>query len=212
MVATLNPPLTIASEKKVKPLIFENEIIKFISQFVRLSETEAEALLATLDIRAFKKGDFLLKEGQVKDLCCFVLKGCVRQYYLVDGEEKTTNFYTEGQPVIPHEGATNRQPAKFFLSCIEDCILSVGSLIDDATFSEKFPKIESASHVSLETLWRKKQEQFAHFMINSPEKRYLHLLETRPDLLDRVPHYQLASYLGIKPESLSRIRKRIMLK
>jgi CRP-like cAMP-binding protein len=190
----------------------EYEIIKFISQFVRLSETEAEALLDTLDIRVFKKGDFLLKEGQVKDLCCFVLKGCVRQYYLVDGEEKTTNFYTEGQPVIPHEGVANRLPAKFFLSCIEECILIVGSKIDDATFSEKFPKVDSASRIALESLWSNQQEQFAHFMINSPEERYLHLLDTRPDLLDRVPHYQLASYLGIKPESLSRIRKRIMLK
>jgi hypothetical protein len=58
----------------------------------------------------------------------------------------------------------------------------------------------------------KSQEKLASYIINSPEDRYLDLLKNRPDLLDRVPHYQLASYLGIKPESLSRIRKRIMVK
>jgi CRP-like cAMP-binding protein len=58
----------------------------------------------------------------------------------------------------------------------------------------------------------KSQESMATLLLLSPEERYLHLLNTRPELLDRVPQYQLASYLGIKPESLSRIRKRIMEK
>ncbi len=208
MITTLNPPLV--SEKKAQPSFFDNPLIQYISQFTRLSEKEAEAILETIDIRTFKKGDFLLKEGQIKDLCCFVIKGCVRQYYLIDGEEKTTGFYTEGQPIVPHEGSTNNQPAKFFLVCNEDCVVTVGSLIDEETYAEKFPKVRDASFTALEHLWGNQQENFANFVIRNPEERYLHLLETRPDLFDRVPHYQLASYLGMKPESLSRIRKRIM--
>ncbi len=211
MTATLSVP-QIISETKAQPSIFDNALIQYISQFTRLNEKEAEAILETIDIRTFKKGDFLLKEGQIKDLCCFVIKGCVRQYYLINGEEKTTGFYTEGQPIVPHEGATNNQPAKFFLFCNEDCVLTVGSLVDDATYAEKFPKVKDASLTSLEHLWSNQQEHFANFVIRNPEERYLHLLKTRPELLDRVPHYQLASYLGMKPESLSRIRKRIMSK
>ncbi len=75
-----------------------------------------------------------------------------------------------------------------------------------------FPHFESICRVAVEDELGKNQEKLASYIIKSPEERYLELLETRPDLLDRVPQYQLASYLGIKPESLSRIRKRIMVR
>lgn len=190
----------------------EYEIIKYISQYVQLSGAEVEAFLETLKIRGHKKGDFLLKEGQVTELCGFVLKGCIRQYYLVDGEEKTTNFFTEGQPVASPEGVSKRKPAKFYLTCLEDTIIMTGLKIDEAMFYEKFPKLAKAMQVMMEEEIAKQQDQSANFIMCNPEERYLNLLKNRPELLDRVPHYQLASYLGVKPESLSRIRKRIMVK
>lgn len=210
MIELLDNP-NIVAQKRKSP-VFEHEIIKYLSQFARLSEAEAVAIVESVTVQAFKKGDFLLKEGQITDLCCFVIKGCVRQYYLIDGEEKTTNFYTEGQPVPPHEGSVNQMPAKFYLSCVEDSVVTTGSKVSEEAFFENFPKLFATSNTALEAQWVKQQEQLSNFIIHSPEERYLHLLETRPDLLDRVPHYQIASYLGIKPESLSRIRKRIMLK
>jgi CRP-like cAMP-binding protein len=201
-------PVVHASERKAP----EYELIKYISQYVQLSDAEVQTFLETLKVRAHKKGDFLLKEGQVTELCCFVLKGCIRQYYLVDGEEKTTNFFTEGQPVASPEGVATRKPAKFYLTCLEDTIVMTGLTIDEVMFYEKFPKLAKAMQVMIEEEMAKQQDQFANFIMFSPEERYLNLLKNRPELLDRVPHYQLASYLGVKPESLSRIRKRIMVK
>jgi CRP-like cAMP-binding protein len=190
----------------------EQLIIQYISQFVRLSQEDISAIMETTRIRMFKKGTILLREGQMANLCYFNLKGCVRQYYLLNGLEKTTNFYTEGEPIAPNEGSAKNQPSRFYLACVEDCLLSVGSPEDETRFFQKFPKFEAICRAVLEEQLLKSQENFAAFMINTPEERYLALLQERPDLLDRVPQYQLASYLGIQPESLSRIRKRIMLK
>jgi CRP-like cAMP-binding protein len=77
-------------------------------------------------------------------------------------------------------------------------------------FFQKFPHLEPASRMAVEEELGKSQDRLSNYIINSPEERYLQLLKTRPELLERVPQYQLASYLGVTPESLSRIRSRIM--
>jgi len=202
-------PATVLA-KTPKPTAEENQIIKYISKFMHLSDSEAKAILECVQFRTFKKGDILLREGQISNLCYFPMKGCVRQYYLIDGEEKTTNFYTEGEPIATNEGMFKNKPSKFYLSCVEDCILCVSTPEDEVRFFQKFPQFETVCRVAVEDQLGKSQHDFAAFMLSSPEERYLNLIKTRPELIDRVPQYQLASYLGIKPESLSRIRKRIM--
>lgn len=206
---TQNPDTATKTRRKLSP---EHELINYISQFMPLSEAEAAEVVKMIKFKSFKKGTVLLREGQVAKLCYFVLKGCIRQYYLVDGEEKTTNFFTEGQPVTPYEGTFKKVPSKFYLSCVEDSILTIGAPGDEAAFFEKFPRLEPAKNMAIEEELGKSMDRFSSYLLNSPEERYLNLLKTRPDLLDRVPQYQLASYLGVTPESLSRIRKRIMIK
>lgn len=190
----------------------QDVIIQYIAQFMPLSEEEAKAVTQMMKFKTFEKGAVLLKEGQVSKLCYFVLKGCIRQYYLVDGEEKTTQFYTEGQPVTPYEGTFKRKPSKYYLSCVEDTIVSVGTPEDEAAFFEKLPRLMPARTMAIEEELGKSQDMLSNYILNSPEERYLHLLKNRPELLERVPQYQLASYLGVTPESLSRIRKRITIK
>lgn len=190
----------------------EQEIIRYISKFATLKESEIKDILSILQFKTFKKGTVLLEEGKATKICHFVLKGCVRQYYLMDGIEKTTNFFTEGEPVAPYEGNFEGRPSKYYLECLEDCILTVDSPGGEEAFFAMFPQLRTARNAATEHEWSKSQDRFTSFILNSPEERYLELLKTRPDLLDRVPQYQLASYLGVTPESLSRIRKRIMEK
>jgi CRP-like cAMP-binding protein len=204
------PPSTTA--KKSRTRAPEQEIIDYISKFMPLTEVEIRGILDNINLKTFKKGTVLVREGQISNVCYFIMKGCIRQYYLKDGEEITTNFYTEGQPVTPFEGAFKSKPSRFYLSCVENCILSAGTPEDEAKLMEQFPQFKGVVRVAVEEELGKSQEILSSYIINSPEERYLHLLKTRPELLDRVPQYQLASYLGIKPESLSRIRKRIMAK
>ncbi|HOY06305.1 MAG TPA: Crp/Fnr family transcriptional regulator [Saprospiraceae bacterium] len=186
-------------------------LLDYIAPIARLSDAEIDFILQEIKIREYAKGKVLLREGQIGNICYFVLQGCVRQYYLVDGVEKTTAFFTEGMPVNS-TFVFDDNASKFYLVCNEPCALIEGSPEDEKSFFEKMPKMESMNRVGVEMELQKSQDAFAEFVIANPETRYLNLMKTRPDLLDRVPQYQLASYLGITPESLSRIRKRIMEK
>ncbi|HAD14412.1 MAG TPA: hypothetical protein DCF33_18475 [Saprospirales bacterium] len=188
----------------------EQVLIDYVLQFAPLSEPEIDQILALINIRSYSKGKVLLREGQIGNVCYFVLQGCVRQYYLThEGDEKTTHFFTEGMPVTSTCSFDNK-PVKYYLVCNEDCIVVEGRPEDEQFFMQAMPRMETINRVGVEFELQKSQETLAEFIMSSPEERYLNLLNTRPDLLDRVPQYQLASYLGVTPESLSRIRKRIM--
>lgn len=183
----------------------------FISKYITLSDDEKEALLS-LDLFTYvQKGTILLEEGQKTSNSYFVLKGCIRAYYVIEGEEKTTNFYTELEGLTPH-CAINNAPSNYFISCVENSILAVSNADMSEEINRKFPKFDIMCKLLSEELLAKKQMDLDEFKTFSPEQRYLNLLQNKPDLVQRVPQHQLASYLGIKPQSLSRLKARILKK
>ena len=186
----------------------ENELFKFIQKYFILSDEEKLALSKFNLFRSYKKGAVLLKEGDLSDESYFIANGCIRCYFVIDGEEKTTEFYAEGEVFNPL-CALSKQASTHYIDCVEDCILSVGNPESGVDFLKDFPRFEMLCRLISEDLLAQNQVSFANFKTSSPEQRYVHLMEKRPDLLQRVPQHQIASYLGIKPESLSRIRKRI---
>jgi len=200
-----------ATAKPPKPQLTpaQQVLVDYIRQIGPITDAEIEAIFELVNVQCHPKGKVLVREGQVANTCYFVMEGCVRQYYLIDGEDKTTNFFTEGMPVSSTFVYENK-PSKFYLVCNEDCTLIEGRPEDEQAFFEKMPRMETLSRVGVEIELQKSQEVLAEYITLSPEERYLNLLQTRPDLLERVPQYQLASFLGVTPESLSRIRKRIM--
>jgi CRP-like cAMP-binding protein len=190
----------------------ENEIAKLISRHLELTDEEASAFAECIPIKTFKKGDLLLSEGQVSRDSYFVIEGCVRKYYIIEGEERTTEFYVEEESVSSLQSYQNKTPANHYFECVEDCRLAVLNYEKEQELFKRVPKYEALCRMSLENDFGEQQEALAKFITSSPEERYKNLLETRSDLLQRVPQYHLASYLGIKPESLSRIRKRLTKK
>ncbi len=189
----------------------EDILFDFISKYISLTEDEKNAILSLDMFRTVKKGTILLKNGQKSQDCYFVLKGCIRIYYIVDGEEKTTSFYTEMDALTPH-CVINKAPSEYFISCVEDSILMVSNSDIGVEINSKFPKFEVMCRILSEELLAKEKINFDEYKTSSPEQRYLNLLQNRPDLIQRVPQHQLASYLGIKPQSLSRLRARILEK
>lgn len=186
-------------------------LLDFISKYVTLTEEEKDAILPLDIFHSVKKGTILLHEGQRTNNSYFVLKGCIRTYYVLDGEEKTTAFYTEMDAFTPH-CVRSKTPSEYYISCVEDTILTISNDDMGVEINAQFPKFEKLCRILSEELLAKKQIDFDKFKTSSPEQRYLNLLQSRPDLIQRVPQHQLASYLGIKPQSLSRLRARIFEK
>lgn len=186
-------------------------LFDFISKYISLTEDEKQAIVSLAIFHSVKKGTILLKEGQKSNDGYFVLKGCIRTYYIIDGEEKTTAFYTEMEALTP-PCVINKAPSEYCISCVEDTILIVSNPDMETEMFSKFPKFETLCRILAEEVLAKQQINFDEFKTSSPEQRYSNLLQKRPDLIQRVPQHQLASYLGIKPQSLSRLRARILEK
>ena len=120
----------------------DDELQNLFSEFPSLNEQEVKAISENIIVRSFKKGTVLLKEGRISKECYSVLKGCVRQYYIKDGEEKSTAFFTEGEAVASFSSYINQIPSKHYLICVEDCLLTIGTKEKDAEMCLKFPKLE----------------------------------------------------------------------
>lgn len=185
---------------------------QFLSQFPNLSPKEVEQIAEHMLIESFSRGSILQAEGEIPKECYFVIKGCVRQYQIIEGVERTIEFFTEGNGAVTSLAYIQQHPSDHFLCCEEDSVLIIGNPTQDQMMFEKFPILESISRVMMEQEWGKSKELMASYIASSPEQRYINLLNSRPDLFQRVPQYQIASYLGMTPESLSRIRKRIASK
>lgn len=190
----------------------EQKLLDYFSRIMPLSQEEAEAIVETMTIREYKKGAILLKEGQISMEAYFVLDGCVRQYYVVEGEEKTSNFFTEEQWVISINSFSHIVPSTHYMECCIDSLLVVGNREKEESLYQRFPKLETISRKVMEKVFAEQQEIMASYTTDTPEQRYVKLLKSRPGLFQKIPQYQIASYIGVKPESLSRIRKRISQK
>ena len=186
----------------------KNKLAKYLSKNTSLSKELINKIADTSNIISYKKGTVLLKEGEFSNECYLILKGCIRSYLIKNGEEKIIEFYTEEQPVSP-KNFGKKIPSKYYLECIEDTVACVSTPENEVKIFREFPEIESACRIMTETIIGDYQSALADYKTATAEDRYLKLLKEQPELIQRVPQYQLANYLGIKPESLSRIRKRL---
>ena len=186
-------------------------LFNYISKYVSLTEDEKNLILSLNVFQSVKKGTILLREGQTSEDEYFILKGCIRKYYIINGEEKTTAFFTEMEGLTPH-CAINNVPSEYYVSCVEDTLLTIANKEVGVELFNTIPKFQEMCRVWSEELVAKQQINLDEFKTSSPEQRYLNLQQKRPELIERVPQQQLASYLGIKPQSLSRLRARILEK
>lgn len=198
---------------RAKKIAVEEELkkafINHISSITELSKEEEELLLSGLVIQEYKKGEVILEEGKTTQESYLIMQGCVRRHRLIDGLDKTTAFYTEGEVVAEFDKLTTNMPTINSYSCVENTFVVVVDSEREKDFYKHMPRFVEVSRLEMEKMLGKAQEELSNFINNSPEERYKNLLETKPELLQRVPQHQIASYLGVTPESLSRIKKRI---
>jgi len=182
----------------------------YMARFTDLPLDRLEDILADIDVRHYPKGTHLLEPDQVPRYCYFVLKGCVREYKIdQSGLESTLEFYTEEDALAAMTTYDDIHPADFYWTCVEDCVLVVGDLNQEEIMFDKHPGLERMVLKMVEDNFGRVQKRHAMLLTKSVEERYIYLEDNRSDLFNRVPQHQIASYLGVAPESLSRIKKRI---
>lgn len=188
------------------------ELIKYFEKHISLDTEEKGFLVEHIKIKKAKKNDLLLVEGQVSKAFYFILKGSVRLFYQKDASERTAFFYTEHMFVSSYESFTKQTPSKHNLQVIEDSVLAVIGYETALKLLEQFPKFEFLARVIMEEELIVYQDIISSFITLNAEERYLKLLSSNSDFLQRVPQHQIATYLGVTAETLSRIRKRLISK
>lgn len=185
-------------------------LIQFLSNFNELTQAQVNEMADLMKVAVFKKNSSIVKEGKYCTSCYFVLKGCLRQFIIQDGIEKTIAIYTENQSINYFVNEDIKTKSENSLVCIEDSIILIGNPESDAKLFSQFPMLVDITRKMIEADLSAAQKNISMLIRYSPEQRYTNLLEERPDLIQRVPQHIIASFLGITPESLSRIKKRIV--
>jgi CRP-like cAMP-binding protein len=158
-------------------------IERLITSFLKygsLSPEEKAAIIESTEIREFRKGDYLLKEGEVSNFSYFVLKGCIRQYSLVDGDERTSRFFQEDEWVISVEEISENASSRINWVCMENCTLVAGNENRAQALFEKFPGLESISRKVVESAFSEIQKSILSYYSETPEQRYLSLSKNQP--------------------------------
>lgn len=182
--------------------------LDFTGQFISLDKGEQQALEKHLRVRTFAKGEHLLKQGAISRAFFFNLSGFVRLYYLVDGEERTAYFYQEGVFISAYSSFMHQTPATFSFQANEaTTVLEITAESSMALLAHS-SKFETLARIAMEQELAQNQELIASLLTLHPEERYARLIERSPHIFQRAPQVQIASYLGVKPETLSRIKKR----
>lgn len=150
----------------------------------------------------------LLKEGEIADNLYFVKSGCLRIWFNNDGKDVTTQFFFEEQPVASIESFIGRQPSLFSLESIEQSELIA---ISKEHFDILLNRYSNFKDGFMEYIFRRLTNYATLFLSrikDTPQQRYEDLIKNKPEIIQRVPQHYIASYLGITPISLSRIRNR----
>jgi len=183
------------------------EIDRFVSKYITLTEEELIFFHSLLKHRKVKRKRFLLQEGEVCDFEAFILKGCIRTYYLnKEGVETILLFAVEEWWVSDLTSFSERKPSNLFIETVEDCELFSIDYAHKALLFEKIPAFERMFRLLVQRSLSVLQQRYYSAVSQTAEERYLSFLEKYPLIAQRVPQHQIARYIGVSPEFLSKVR------
>lgn len=186
------------------------DVKQFYEKFSFLTFSDVEEVLSKVKVQKLKKGDFFVRGEEKNNNIAFVKEGLLRYYFIKNsGEEINVFFRQEGTVVAAYQSIFNSSSSSLFIEALEPCTLLSIDFFELEKLYETNKNLEKASRKLLQNTLLETLERVEALIINNPEARYLHILKTNPDLYQRIPDKYIASYLGVTPVSLSRIRKRL---
>jgi CRP-like cAMP-binding protein len=160
--------------------------------------------------KEFPSGTVLLNAGDIAMQVFMVIKGCLRSYFIKEnGIEVTSQFFVEGQMVSSIESAMTGIPSRSNIDAIEDSLIGIVQMKDFLNLAQEDGRAKDQFIGVLLSKLLNYMNLHASFILDNPEKRYKKLVQDNPELVSRLPQQYIASYLGITPVSLSRIRARL---
>jgi len=186
-----------------------SSIRNYISRFINFSDEEWLLLQSILTRRFIKKGEFILRGGDVCNHVTYINKGIFRIYNVVHDEEQTVNFAFEGNFITDYSSFVSRQSTSDYIVAMEDAEILQLRYDDMQAAYLKSAIWERFGRLIAEYILMFVVERNKSLLFNTPEERYLNLMKERPKVIANMPLKYIASYLGITPEALSRIRKRM---
>lgn len=188
------------------------DLKKTIRSYTHVSDADMEFGLQFYKKQTFKKGNFLLKPGQYIDNFYFVKQGCVSYYTMEEGTAQVMEFFTEGYFFTDLYAYIEDIQSSSYLEALEDTIVYTISKADVQKVFDHSHQLERFGRLSMQHTFVINFQRINQLRNLSNQERYLELLKKRPTLFQRVPQYLIASYLGLTPVGLSKIRKRLSQK
>ncbi|HQV06593.1 MAG TPA: Crp/Fnr family transcriptional regulator [Chitinophagaceae bacterium] len=183
-------------------------LIQSINQFISLTKAEEKEVIAKFNTETFSKNEFILKHGQYCSKIYFINKGKLRIFYLDDkGDEVTCFFANENEFISSYSSFLTHTPSKENLQAIQDCELLSITKTQMEQLSVDVPKIHQFRRMIAENLFIAMERRVAMLQSQSAQEAYENILKENPELILNIPQQYLASFLGITPQHLSRIRK-----
>jgi len=183
-----------------------------ISSIIPVSESFWANLEPLLEVKEFQPGEEVIKIGDHSCDMHFVLDGMIRAFVVKNGEEITWSFFGKEDIAIDFSSFITGEPSRLSYEALERTVCIALSQETIRALYDKYPMMNKVGRILTEKGFLKHHKRSRAFLLDTPEERYLDLLNEQPELLQRVAQRHIATYLGIKPESLSRIKKRLQQK
>jgi CRP-like cAMP-binding protein len=186
-------------------------IINYFSNILPLNGEEVEALKKAFKERRIKRRQFILQEGSVCELNTFVVEGCFRMYYVDEkGKEHNIQFAVENWWIGDIGSFHSEEPSKLYIEAIENSIVLQIKKQDQLNLFVNYPKFNRIFRVFTENALVAFQRRVLQNISSTAEERYLDFMQRYPYFFNRISNVQIASFLGVTPEFLSTIRKKIV--
>lgn len=181
-----------------------------LNEKITFSEEEQAIIKTYLTHKKLRKKQYLLQEGDVCKVIAFVEKGALREYNVDDkGNEHILQFALEGWVISDLYSFMTGEPATYNIDALEDSELVLITKSAQDEILKRVPKYETYSRMQITGAYMAMQKRITSILSTPIEERYLYFIKLYPNIVQRVPQHMIASYMGLTPETLSRVRKKI---